>query len=913
MSADLVIVREVTHRCRPAWLFRCTAYAAVYLVAAASISFGDDLLTGFRQHGLSYQGPGEWRHPVEPVWVYDYHTLRLRYKASGLPGSDTPILTLRPGSVGPVTPGATNPENPFVAGSPVVVIRARDLVADGTVQTLEVGLLGKMRTARIDQLRYSLPAGAKLQIEDLQFTGSPDLFPCGAGGPDIPANAKKLRTRGPLACSGSPATSMREKQSIHMEGGGARGGALYMSMMARFAGVSGFGLDHRPGSLRIHESSETADVLVRVEYTDGTVEEQFPMLVSDRRHALLNLKPALYVLALDSTRRVQSIELMDRSPHVQLALYAAGVSGDAVPASADEVTVPKRPSRKMPSGEVSLDGSKWYRITAPAEAVRADFRGTPAAGTRDFSLTVTNVSRQSQTFTVIFPALAVRPGEAAEDTYYVFPRQGAVISNADQTLEAAYSGTFPLQFVDIFAPSANRGACVIVKDTSGRGKKFRLRKTGARVEIEVEYTVSLAPGETFQPANAQLAQHDGDWRSGFAAYKGWLKSWYKPAGPRPAWLREAFWARRDYPVGGTGKLYNVQRDRYTFENLIEDGAAFGGIDFIDISGWAMSNTAGRVGDYPIELGGPEDLRRNIAAAWKAGIPTGLYFEGYLIDKNSKVGRESGAEWQIVDEQGRRRWWSGGSPELFACPYVPAWQHYLGERTAAVAKQVGASAVYLDEYGFGRQRCYAATHGHAPGIETLPGEIAMTRSVRLALDAAGMRETILYLEETPPDAVAPYYDAAFSYNFPFADRALSPLKLNLWRFAFPDIRLWDMVSIGVDPRELPAEDFRLSLWHGNGLWLKGHSDTWYGEDLLAFVRRSHALLKQHAGAFSGAAEPLTDSPHPSVFVNRFQGEHETVYTLFNASYRTANFRFEGRMRTLGPREVDVVGVPARRGP
>ncbi|HWB97548.1 MAG TPA: DUF6259 domain-containing protein, partial [Bryobacteraceae bacterium] len=347
-------------------------------------------------------------------------------------------------------------------------------------------------------------------------------------------------------------------------------------------------------------------------------------------------------------------------------------------------------------------------------------------------------------------------------------------------------------------------------------------------------------------------------------------------------------------------------NRYTYEDFIRDGAAFGGIDFIDISGWALSNKAGRVGDYPIELGGAEDLRRNVAIGNAAGVPTGLYFEGYLIDKNSAVGRRSGADWQIIDEKGQRRWWAGGDPvELFACPYAPTWRRYLAGRTSAVAREVGASGVYLDEYGFGRQRCYATTHGHPPGVETLPGEIGMAQSVRQALDAAGMRQTILYIEETPPDAAAPYYDAAFCYNFPFADRKRSPLKLNLWRFAFPDIRLWDMVSIGIDPRQLSAEDIRLSLWHGNGLWLKGHSDTWYGESLLAFLRRAHELLKQHAEAFAGEAEPLVESPHPAVYVNRFRGRQETVYTLFNASYRTARFRFQGQERVLGPREVDVV--------
>jgi hypothetical protein len=312
-----------------------------------------------------------------------------------------------------------------------------------------------------------------------------------------------------------------------------------------------------------------------------------------------------------------------------------------------------------------------------------------------------------------------------------------------------------------------------------------------------------------------------------------------------------------------------------------------------------------VGDYPIELGGVEDLRNNVATGLKANIPTGLYFEGYLIDRNSKVGSRNGPAWQLIDEKRQGAWWKGGSPELFVCPYVREWQQFLSGRVAAVARDTGVDGVYLDEFGFGRMRCYSASHGHAQGVETLPGEIEMAKAVRRALDAAGRGGTMLYIEETPPDAAAPYYDAAFCYNMPSADQRLSPLKLNLSRFAFPDIRLWDMLSIGIDPRVLSGEDFRLSLWHGNGVWLKGHSDTWYGSDLLAFIRRAHSILKENAGAFGGIAEPLVDSPHPAVCINRFTGGGKTVHTLFNASYRTVRFQFGGEERTLGPREVDVV--------
>jgi len=103
----------------------------------------------------------------------------------------------------------------------------------------------------------------------------------------------------------------------------------------------------------------------------------------------------------------------------------------------------------------------------------------------------------------------------------------------------------------------------------------------------------------------------------------------------------------------------------------------------------------------------------------------------------------------------------------------------------------------------------------------------------------MARTMIYLEETPVDAAAPYYDAAFCYSIPNSNAQISPAKLNLWRFVFPDVRLWDMLTIGVQPRSLSMEDFRLSLWHGNGAWLKGNSQTGTAKTCWRFYGRREA--------------------------------------------------------------------------
>ncbi|MCX6622569.1 MAG: hypothetical protein NTY38_16170 [Acidobacteria bacterium] len=128
------------------------------LILLAGAAFPDDLAVGYRLQGLSYEGPGQWAHPADPIWVYDYHLLRITYRAWRLPATTAPILTLRPGAVGPVTPGAMNPENPFAAGKPLTVLTAGDMIADGTPHTLDIELRGKTLTAQMDQVLFSLPS-----------------------------------------------------------------------------------------------------------------------------------------------------------------------------------------------------------------------------------------------------------------------------------------------------------------------------------------------------------------------------------------------------------------------------------------------------------------------------------------------------------------------------------------------------------------------------------------------------------------------------------------------------------------------------------------------------------------------------------------------------------------------------------
>ncbi|HEX5283455.1 MAG TPA: DUF6259 domain-containing protein [Bryocella sp.] len=865
------------------------------------------ILSGYSLESKRLVGPVQKQIATDPIWAVDYHTLVLQYRGSGQIAPEASVLALRPGSVGPVTPHADNPENPFASGGDIVPFHGSDLNLDGQPHTLRVDLASRLKTPQIDALEFLIPAGVQLTVDRLEFLADPGFLPCaGTSRNELPLDSHPLHVEGPLSCGDAVATSLRGREPLKID---ARGSAatLYLDLYFCLEGFTNY-IPSAPS--RPANTSDPAFAIVNVRYADapGQVEQQFPVLVAEHRHVLLNRKRSLYAVQLDPHRRLLSIELLDRSPHVQMLLYRAGLSNH-VETAIDYQPAPTSTQPMSQSCTVAsvLGGSPWFKMSG-AESLKPSLNSSHAADGVDLSLSLANPTDHEITTTVSFPSLSLHIGREPADVSYLFPQKLATISSAEQALSADYGPNFLLQFTDIFSAQARCGAAVIVEDTSGQPKTFALAKAGRTILDPTDYVLHIPAHETYALPPVRIVLHNGDWHSGFRAYQEWLATWYKSRSARSAWLQNSFYMRRDYPVGGSGLLFDESHNRYTFGHLIQDGKAFGGIDFIDISGWALSETHGRVGDYPIELGGLENLRSNIADATSEHIPTGLYFEGYLIDKNSDVGRAHGVQWQIVGEDGKGLWWPHGSPEMFVCPRIPDWQRYLSQRMASTAKETGAQAVYLDEFGCRDRRCNAPDHGHPIGANMIPGEIGMERSVREALDAAGMTSTIVYTECPPVDIAAPFVDGSFTYALPSSTPSAYGIKLNLWRFAFPQVRLWDMVSAGVEPHIVSAEDFRYAFWMGDGVWLKGRSDTWYGQDALSFLRWAHPLLHEHAAAFAGEAVPLVSSPDSEVLINSFRGGGETVYTFFNGSYATKRLKFHGRPFTLAPRDVGLFAQP-----
>lgn len=943
-----------------------------------------------------------WVLTTEPVWIDRFSEIRFRFRATGLvnpPGR--PLLQLNPGSTGPVTPGASNVENPFArAGSFAIPIPAGQL-SDSQIHEIRCPVFPAIKTEQIDQIVLTLQTGnlpGVLEIFEFRFVDpqadrrpilsfqniQPDSeessrsqfeylsLPSGnLSLSDIPGMDSELPRR--MRCAEIPfqreesnpvaMTSLRERDGLTIPVGKS-GSELFLLMAAPLAGSD--------GAFRFEPRRETAlpeRLLVTKHYQDGVTEASFPYNVNRSAYVVDATTVCGYKIPVQPDKVLDKITIEDRMSYGQVALIAVTLNEGRTPAVSlpEETFVPSLPlpepfeearrpiltveeNRRVivenSQYQIRIDahqggtiesmmhksaqrfillrpaplfsviwGGNWiapenihftgyrtsgdqlvlsYDIQAESSRLRAAVTLEAAgASTCVLSLRLENPGVTPQSLRVLFPNLqGIQISASPENDYYLFPLKRAALGSKPVRWNGDHSGDFPLQFMDVFSPVTQTGLAVHTRDTRLVPKRFRYEKTAAESKLGVEYgafqPLELRPQQAFETPLTVLEFHRGDWRVPLRTYREWCETWYHPNPATRAILQNVFICRRDYPIGGTGYLFDLSTNRYTFPRLIAESRKYlGGIDMIDISGWAYSEPYGRVGEYErFELGGSDEIQRNASEAHQEEVATGLYLEGYLVDPRSEIGRKQGRSWSLINRKMEPMKWTGNE-EMFYCPFVPAWQDWMAGTAARVAQKTGADAMYLDQYGIADtgKACFSTEHGHEIGAPPVLAEHAMIQRVRRALDETG-RPVALYTEQVPNDITSQYTDAAFDYSLWGSRDYASPAKLHLFRFAFPEFKVIQLFHPGIDPRAASEEDAKIAFFHGEALWLKGRAASWYSEECRAFIQKAYRILHDHREAFtSHDVEPFIPTGMNGLFANRFSSEREDMITLYNATWHT----------------------------
>lgn len=557
-----------------------------------------------------------------------------------------------------------------------------------------------------------------------------------------------------------------------------------------------------------------------------------------------------------------------------------------------------------------------------------------ATGTGEIlmSLNVRNMADQILLPIVIFPSFSRVVLGDVENTWYFYARQGGIINNVPTRQDAAYSGRYPLQVTGLFNPKLGGGMYLLARDMNDLYKYYFTDKNAEGVFWRIEYLPrEYEPGEAIETAETALCGNTGDWRAQLAAYQRWVKTWYKPIVPRKNWFRDVYNYRQHYV---RSDLYDFKTKTYHIREVADKDREFFGLsDYLHIFDFGQSDTYGRVGDYSHydEIGGREKLAMAIADTEKAGVPVGLYIEGYLCDERGLWGREHVDDCHIIRKDGKPLLWGDAPPEHMMCPANATWQEHLSSTYRRVAAELKPMGMYIDQHGFGDagKICWSRKHGHPVPWPPLRGERELGRKIREAVPA----EIATLTEETPTDVNSQVQDGALGYSVAFNDPYLSPHRVDLFRFAFPDFKVFQLVAYN-DFIDGGWGLLKFPFFNAEGWWLGNEIPRGFEAAAQQFLRKAFAILHAHAEAFrSDNPHPLVPTLNPLVYANAFPTKKETVWTLFNADYRThrgpvlevehvkgATYRdawngvdlkpvIKGRRAllrvTLGPREVGCV--------
>ena len=483
-----------------------------------------------------------------------------------------------------------------------------------------------------------------------------------------------------------------------------------------------------------------------------------------------------------------------------------------------------------------------------------------------------------------FPLInGIRIG-SVEDTWYLWCRKGGIVNNLPIHQRQHYGGEYPLQVADVFNPQAGGGLALLTYDLADIYRSWDLRKDEAGVSWRMDYWQrEYQPGERIEIAPTALRAHTGDWRRALEIYRDWAHSWHKLQVPRKKWFQGVFyyqqtnaWTRLHDPKTGQWRMAEEVK-------LFRD--YFGRLDYLHIFDFGQSKVYGRVGDYNHyeELGGLEVMRAAIKEAQDMGVPIGLYIEGYLCDERGVWGSENVLKYDIRKKDGNSLLWGGAPAEHMMCPASEGWRDHLAATYKRVARELKPSGMYIDQYGFINtwKTCHSREHGHPVPWAPIRGERDTTKAIRASVPT----EIATLTEETPNDVNSQYQDGGLGYSVTQSDPGLMPHRVDLFRFVFPSFKVFQLVQYNAFV-EGGWQLLKFPFFNGEGYWLGGRTSGTYCEDAHQFLRKAFAILNDYEDAFcSDDVAPLIPTLKPTVYANRFSSEEHTVWTLFNAEYRT----------------------------
>jgi alpha-galactosidase len=283
---------------------------------------------------------------------------------------------------------------------------------------------------------------------------------------------------------------------------------------------------------------------------------------------------------------------------------------------------------------------------------------------------------------------------------------------------------------------------------------------GARVAVECDQTVALAPGEGFSTFDTFVAVHRGDYFATLDAYRSILAERGMAQANVPAAAYDPIWCAWGYE-----REFTVDQVVGTLPKASELGLRWAGLD----DGWQTS-----VGDWRLDPGkfprGDADMIALVKAIKDAGMNPKLWIAPLAVHPGTDLLRNH-ADMLLLDKNGAAQdvtWWDS----FCLCPGYPQ----TVERSKALVRKImgewGYAGLKIDgQHLNGVAPCYNPAHKHArpeESVEKLQDFFKVIYAEAIAIN---------------PDAVIEICPCGTSYafhNMPYMNQAVASDPLSSWQ-------------------------------------------------------------------------------------------------------------------------------------
>ncbi len=230
----------------------------------------------------------------------------------------------------------------------------------------------------------------------------------------------------------------------------------------------------------------------------------------------------------------------------------------------------------------------------------------------------------------------------------------------------------------------------------------------------------IKQGESWKADHYVVSPYQGSWHVAARKYRSWADSWFVKRKPMADVVNMNGWQRiiMRHQYGEVHYRYDQ------LEEICRDGLAVG-INTLFMFGWHQGGHDSEYPEYTADesMGGMPALKENIKKLHEAGGKIIVYFNGQLIDMNTKFYDEIGHRISVKKADGREHlevYPFGGNGTALrefgnktfvtACPACKEWWNVL-KGCIDTAIEMDADGVFFDQLGWVSRPCFDPSHGH----------------------------------------------------------------------------------------------------------------------------------------------------------------------------------------------------------